>query len=166
MTRSLPCNTLEADAKEHQKIRTSWVSRSFWNPCAYSWPNKLWDTIYIYMCVYNKLDPYLVVWHICVFVGEGSEMPTEPKVWVLGKWGFNTDRVKVPKDQVHYETWGLPKSRGCPNSWMVYNGKSENYMDDKWGTFFFETSIWLLVRCGRRSSISTSEQFKTWLCLK
>jgi hypothetical protein len=38
--------------------------------------NKLWDTIYIY----NKLDPYLVVWHICVFVGEGSEMPTEPKV--------------------------------------------------------------------------------------
>ena len=122
--------------------------------------------IYIYMCVYNKLDPYLVVWHICVFVGEGSEMPTEPKVWVLGKWGFNTDRVKVSKDQVHYETWGLPKSRGCPNSWMVYNGKSENYMDDKWGTFFFETSIWLLVRCGRRSSISTSEQFKTWLCLK
>jgi hypothetical protein len=106
----------------------------------------------------------LVVWHICVFVGEGSEMPTEPKVWVLGKWGFNTDRVKVSKDQVHYETWGYPSQGGAPIAgWFIMENPKITWMIS--GELFF-WNFHMAIRCGRRSSISTSEQFKTWLCLK
>ena len=38
--------------------------------------------------------------------------------------------VSKPNLYIIWSNWRFPKSWGYPNSWMVWNGQSENHMDD------------------------------------